>query len=144
MEITFSLPHVFHRSASPAEDAVALGVLLEALVAIDRAYLRGHPTKSLYRSGVAYGRTQEWDTIPAVLRRGYGDCKSLAAWRIAELREGGAECRAVFRWVRRRSGGGKDFHILVGVARRGKGEPIWEDPSKALGMGDERKWYRAG
>lgn len=133
MEITLSLPHVFHPRASQAADAVALGLLLELLIGIDRAYLRDHPTKSLYRSGVVYGRTVEWDSIPAVVERGYGDCKSLSAWRVAELREKGTECRPVFRWMRRRDGH-KDFHILIAVARKGGGS-VWEDPSKTLGMG---------
>lgn len=141
MEIVISLPHVFHSSASQVEEAEALMLLLEALVALDRTYLRHHAVKGLYRSGVVYGRTVEWDTIPAVLQRGYGDCKSLTAWRIAELRERGIECRPVFRWVRRKNGR-KDFHILV-ATQRGVGD-VWEDPSKTLGMDDERKWFRTG
>lgn len=141
MEITFSFPHVFHSTASQAAEAVALNLCLEFLVGINRAYLRDHSTKSLYRSGVVYGRTVEWDSIPAVIQRGYGDCKSLSAWRIAELRESGSECRPTFRWVRRRNGK-KDFHILVAVARQG-GSPLWEDPSKTLGMGaNENRWFR--
>jgi hypothetical protein len=134
MEITFSLPHVFHPSASKTEESVALALCLEFLIGINRAYLRDHPTKSLYRSGVVYGRTVEWDSIPAVIQRGYGDCKSLSAWRIAELREEGVECRPVFRWIRRQNGR-KDFHILVAVARKSNSHGVWEDPSKTLGMG---------
>ncbi len=142
MEITFSFPHVFHPTASQAEEATVLCLCLEFLISVNRAYLRNHPQKSLYRSGVVYGRTQEWDTIPAVIERGYGDCKSLSAWRIAELRERNVECRPVFRWVRRRDGH-KDFHILVAVDRSGKTEPLWEDPSKTLGMGtNENSWFK--
>lgn len=141
MEITFSFPHVFHSTASRAEEAVALQICLEFLVSMNRAYLRHHSPKSLYRSGVVYGRTQEWDSIPAVIERGYGDCKSLTAWRIAELRERKVECRPVFRWVQRRDGR-KDFHILVAVDSKGKSEPLWEDPSKQLGMGQsESRWF---
>lgn len=132
MEITISVPHVFHPKASQAEDATALMLLLECLIGLNRAYLRDHPTKGLYRSGVVYGRTEEWDSIPAVKRRGFADCKSLSAWRIAELREQGVECRPVFRWVRRRNGS-KGFHILVAAVRTGR--TVWEDPSKTLGMG---------
>lgn len=142
MEITFSFPHVFGPTASKAEEAVSLQLLLEFLVSMNRAYLRHHSQRSLYRSGVVYGRTQEWDSIPAVIERGYGDCKSLTAWRIAELRERRVECRPVFRWMPRRDGH-KDFHILVAVDRSGKTEPLWEDPSKALGMGrNENAWFR--
>lgn len=140
MEITFSVPHVFHDSASQAEEAEVLQVLLEALVAVNRVHLRHHARKSLYRSGVVYGRTTEWDAIPALYERGYGDCKSLSAARIAELREQKVECRPVFRFVRRRDGH-KDFHILVALVNRPRS--MWEDPSKILGMGkDENRWFR--
>lgn len=132
MDITFSFPHVFSPTAEKADEAVALQIMLEFLISMNRAYLRRHSHKSLYSSGVVYGRTTEWDSIPAVVDRGFGDCKSLSAWRIAELRESGVECRPVFRWMPRR-GGFKDFHILVAVDR-GSG-PLWEDPSKRLGMG---------
>lgn len=141
MDITFSFPHVFSPTASKADEAVALQIMLEFLISMNRAYLRRHSQKSLYSSGVVYGRTTEWDSIPAVIARGFADCKSLSAWRIAELRERGTECRPVFRWMPRK-GGHKDFHILVAV-NAGNGEALWEDPSKKCGMGrNENAFFR--
>ena len=132
MDIQFSLPHVFSPRSSQAEDAAVLRILLESLVAVNRVYVRSHPVKSLYRSGVVYGRTRVWEPIPAMYRRGFGDCKSLTAARIAELREAGVDCRPVFRF-RSRSDGYKDYHILV-LKNDVEGK-LWEDPSKILGMG---------
>lgn len=133
MIIEITLPHVFSPSSSEAEDAEVLRVLLETLIAIDRVYVRRRAAPTLYQSGVVYGRTRTWDPIPSVSIRGYGDCKSLVAWRIAELREAGIDCRPVFRFKTRASGA-KDFHILI--AKPGKNGKIeWEDPSKILGMG---------
>jgi len=79
---------------------------------------------------VRYGRTKLWEPIPALYARGYGDCKSVATARIAELRRQGIEAKPVFRWVER-PGGIRDFHILVQ-----KGDEF-EDPSKILGMGKD-------
>ena len=110
------------------DNAYALRILLDCLVALNRAYLRTHAVPTLYRSGVRYGRTVEWDPIPALYQRGYGDCKSLAAAYIAELRGRGETADPVFRWVKNAEGG-TDFHILVHTFRG------FEDPSKVLGMG---------
>jgi hypothetical protein len=69
------------------------------------------------------------------MKRGYGDCKSLTAWRVAEYRKKGIVAGAVFRWANN-SSGGLDFHILVQT------EKGYEDPSKVLGMGrDENAQY---
>lgn len=133
MQITFSLPHVFHPSASQAENAEVLRVMLESLIAVNRVYLRSHSVPSLYRSGVVYGRTATWDSIPALYHRGSGDCKSLSAARIAELREQGKKAAPVFRFVTR-SNGHRDFHILVQKGLN-DGPELWEDPSKVCGMG---------
>lgn len=128
MQITFDLPHVFFPGSDSEENAYALRALLDCLISLNRAYLRNHAVPALYQSGVVYGRTQVWDTIPALYQRGFGDCKSLSAALIAQYREAGKECRPVFRWVEKRNGV-KDFHILVQVGR------VFEDPSKVLGMG---------
>lgn len=138
MQITFDLPHVFFPGSSSEENAYALRALLDCLITLNRAYLRNHAVPALYRSGVVYGRTKVWDTIPALYQRGYGDCKSLSAALIAEYREQGIECQPVFRWVQR-ANGVKDFHILV---QRGN---VFEDPSKQLGMGkNENVHFRGG
>lgn len=138
MQIAFDIPHSFHPTASQADDAEVLNVLLESLIAINRIYLRNHSAKSLYRSGVVYGRTIEWDSIPALYARGFGDCKSLSAARIAELRERDEAARPFFRF-RIRKDGHRDFHILV--CREGTGDSIWEDPSKVCGMGQSENAY---
>jgi hypothetical protein len=133
VNIEFNVPHVFSNRSSRTEDAEVLRVLLESLIAVNRVFVRHHTVKSLYRSGVVYGRTREWDSIPALMVRGYGDCKSVTAWRIAELREAGITATPVFRFMLR-DNGFKDFHILVKIIDKNN-KTIWEDPSKALGMG---------
>jgi hypothetical protein len=130
VQITFDLPHVFSPDASPVENSEVLKALLDCMVSVNLAYLKSHPTPPLYRSGVVYGRTAVWNTIPAVLQLGYGDCKSLATWLVAEYRLLGVPCRPVFRWIRRASGT-RDFHILVDT------ESGYQDPSKVLGMGKD-------
>jgi len=140
MQITFNLPHVFYPGASSEDNARVLMILLDSLISINQAYLRNHAAKDLYSSGVVYGRTQIWDTIPALYQRGYGDCKSLTAAYIAQQRRKGIECEPVFRWKRvgphSKRAGNTDYHILVQT------EKGFEDPSKVLGMGaNENAWF---
>jgi hypothetical protein len=143
MNICFVIPHVFSNRSSRTEDAETLRILLESLIAVNRVFLRHHAVKSLYHSGVVYERTQEWESIPALYTRGYGDCKSLSAARIAELRESGTTAVPVFRFMLRPNGF-KDFHILVKTTDKNKKE-VWEDPSKYLGMGkDENAHFATG
>jgi hypothetical protein len=97
------------------------------MVQLNLAYIEMYPTKDLYSSGVRYGRTKIWEPIPALYARGIGDCKSLSAARIAQLRKQGIPCRPVFRFANR-GDGNKDFHILIQTPKG------WEDPSKKLGM----------
>lgn len=127
MQIEFNLPHVFGRNSSDVDNARALRALLDCMVELNLAYIEMHPTKALYASGVRYGRTRIWETIPALYARGVGDCKSLAAARVAELRLQGIPCRIAFRF-NPRGDGNKDFHILLQTPKG------WEDPSKKLGM----------
>lgn len=134
MQITFDLPHVFNPWASPEENAYALRILLETMVSLNRAFLRKHPALPLYSSGVFYGRTTVWDTIPAMYALGYGDCKSLATALIAQYRERGIPASPVFRFYRD-STGKTHFHILV--MRTLGGRTGWEDPSRILGMGQD-------
>jgi len=109
------------------DDAYVLKTLLDALVAIDLAYIRARHPAPLYESGVVYGRTIIWEPIPALYFRGYGDCKSLAAARVAEYLNQGKIAKPAFRF-RTRPNGGKDFHVLV-LTEQG-----YEDPSAVLGM----------
>lgn len=120
----------------PVGGELGLEAALEALAALDRVYLRSHPdTPELYEAGVRYLRDAEdrdqgrpraelWLTVPDVLRVGGADCKCLAAWRVAELRELGEDAR--HHIVRM---GPHVWHIQV---RRADG--TIEDPSRELGM----------
>lgn len=128
MQVVFDMPHVFGRSSPLTANAHALRSMLNCLIELDIIYLLDHAAPTLYQSGVIYGRTRVWDTIPAILKRGYGDCKSLTAWKVAEYRKRGVLAGAVFRG-KKNSSGGLDFHILVQT------ENGYEDPSKVLGMG---------
>lgn len=130
MRISFDLGGVFHPGAADEDNAYVLQALLEALIQADRVYLRryGKRVPKLYASGVRYGRTQVWDSIPDLLARRYGDCKSLSAMYIAEVRESGKKAVPVFRFARNPASGQKDFHILV------KTDTGIEDPSRKLGM----------
>jgi hypothetical protein len=137
MEITFSLPHVFSAGSDPVDNAQVLRLLLESLIAINRAYLRRHPVPALYQSGVVYRRTVTWDSIPELYAKKFGDCKSLAAALIAEYRNKGIQADPEFRWYTN-SKGERDYHILVEMANQKR-----EDPSRRLGMGArENAWPR--
>lgn len=136
MEIALDLPHVFSTGAYVSENAAVLETLLDALIRIDEIYLSYHAVPTLYRSGVRYDRTEIWDSIPALYFRGYGDCKSLTAARVAELRKMGRNARPVFRFKPQNVPGHYLYHILV-LTEDESGSPIWEDPSKTLGMGQD-------
>lgn len=142
--ITFDVVDAFNRRATAQSNAKALRALMACLVRIDLDYLQRYPTVTLYQSGVYYKRTVVWDSTPALYVRGYGDCKSLAATRAAELILHGFACRPVFRFAARcrhqmqigecptckiKDSDMTMFHILVMYA---DGTP--EDPSKVLGM----------
>jgi hypothetical protein len=130
MRIGIVVPHVFTPSSDSLEDAIVLRALLECLTDINTVYLKRHQTPPLYAAGVSYQRTDNdnWLTIPAVMQLGFADCKSLTAWRLAELRLLNHKAHAVFRW-QQRSNGAKDFHILIQDGGK------YEDPSRILGMG---------
>ena len=66
MRICFDLGAVFYPGASDEDNALALQAMLEALIAVDRVYLRryGRAVPKLYASGVRYGRTVVWDSVP--------------------------------------------------------------------------------
>ena len=135
MRICLDLGGVFYQGASDEDNALALQALLEALIAINRVYLRRYKgrVRPLYNCGVKYGRTQVWDSIPDLITRRYGDCKSLTAMRVAELREVGKPARPVFRFAQNPQTGQKDFHILVQLGKD------FEDPSRKLGMVEYHK-----
>jgi hypothetical protein len=137
-QVVFSLPNVFHPNSDLGENAAALEPLLECLCDIDLAYLYFNPnTVSLYQSPVYYDRTVVWDSIPALYKRGKGDCKTLATQRVAEYRKSGLPARPVFRFLPPAQNPKNQFqyHILV------LGPYGWEDPSKIKGMGKNENSY---
>lgn len=112
---------------------LALKPILEALTTVNFMFLKTHHVAPLYATGVRYkNEPKEWlnehfDSVPVVLKRGWGDCDDLAPWRCAELRALGERARIRIQWKRLPQG--RLFHIVV---RRENGQI--EDPSAILGM----------
>lgn len=116
------------------------GLMLENI-----AWLQAHPeTPDLYNAGVSYkperrrvdprtGKVseygEEWQTIPWVIYRGYGDCEDLGSWRAAELRAKYKVKATPFIKMRRMPDGFWRAHVVV---RWPNGQI--EDPSAKLGM----------
>ena len=109
-------------------NAPAINAALEGLVQLNLSQMRSGKIPPLYRSGIRYRRDkgETWDSAQVCLRRGYGDCEDLAAYRAAELRCQGIPARAV---VRRSRTPGVAWHCVVCLPG-GK----YEDPSRRLGM----------
>lgn len=123
-----------------------IGHLMDAFVAIDLDILAKYPNiKPLYQLHdeglIRYYRPQplqtpqgevaepdHWRDILGVMERGYGDCKDLAAWRVAEIRRAGgwAEPHLITGWA---PAGKRLYHIVVRYP-----DGVLEDPSKVLGM----------
>lgn len=134
---------------------------LEAVIAVNLWHIKrslkraekgeGYPIAPMYMTGVRYkedpaGR-EDWRDLFSVMKRGYGDCDNLVAWRCAELRAAGVAAEPVIKWQHLPrelalklgfpprivpSGGLSMVHCLV---RFPNGHI--EDPSKLLGMGGE-------
>lgn len=125
-------------------------LLVEALVNINRAYLHRNPrTPLLYSSGVKYiGQegAEEWYDIGEMLLRGGGDCKILAAARIAELREKGGfgwqQVRPFLKWRRNAEKSFYLYHVQVEHVSP-DGIVQIEDPSVKLGMHEYHRKRRA-
>lgn len=127
--------------SSDADYARCVRALCELAVMSNRSYLHSHPrTPALYESGVVYqnepiGLPDELVDIPAIRRKGWGDCLHLVAWRVAELRENGEDakpritCKRMKKNVRGKIKNIRMFHVLV---RRADGSV--ECPSRILGM----------
>ena len=129
--IVFRIDDAFHPRASKEANAIALRALLDCLIDLDTiCYATDLTLPYLYQSGVYYQlmpTKAPWDTVPTLVQRGYTDCKSLVAARIAELRRHGKNVMPVFRNIT--DGWGTMFHILI---LHGNGQ--WECPSRILGM----------
>lgn len=109
------------------------GVVACNRVIIREAKDRGRPVPSIYNAGVRYEREpwsdhEEFADLLTVLRRGWGDCDDLCAWRVAELLEQGEKASCRIYWRPRRNGE-RMMHCQV---RRGDGSI--EDPSRFLGL----------
>jgi hypothetical protein len=122
----------FDGERNPRASKAYLRILCDALVSLNLIYLQDHPaTPSLYETGIRYVRdpvpVEDWQTIPELLYRGCGDCKSLACYRVAELLRQGVKAIVQFRW--RGNGNRATFHIQVQLP-----DGTIEDPSKILGM----------
>ena len=119
------------------------GVILQNRVLLRQARSRGRPYPELYKAGVQFKREpkpkhglpriQEMVDLRTVIERGWGDCKHLTAWRVAELQEAedpGATIKIYWR-VKRVNGRLRPsmYHAEV---RRSDGSV--EDVSRYLGM----------
>jgi hypothetical protein len=137
--IVFSIDDAFHPRASKDANAKALRALLDCLIELDILCYNANPSLPyLYNSGIVYHlmpTKAPWDTIPSMVQRGYTDCKSLVAARIAELRRAGKTAMPVFRNIT--DGWGTMFHILI---LHGNGH--WECPSRNLGMNTPQEMPR--
>lgn len=141
MPVTFQVDLFQADPIDTKRSTTVLLILLEALVQADTLYLlsemqRGVPLEnlSIYKSEVVYkldDRGQnDWLDIPNLKRRGFGDCKSLSAWRIAELRHAGVQARPFIRWPKMHKDPTR--RVLHALVRWPDGRI--EDPSMALGM----------
>jgi hypothetical protein len=126
---------------NPKVGAILARKLLQAIVLGNRYYLHTHPnTPLLYESGVRYKREpnafiyEEFADIPHVLKRGWGDCDDLVAWRCAEIQHREKRpCDPLIYWRQHPNGSGSPITIWhVQVRRQDTGEV--EDPSRLLGM----------
>lgn len=137
MRLPFDIGFCYHPDASDEDNAEILRLALEFLIACNMRYLYSFRSQvpTLYNSGVTYDRTTVWDSIPDLYARQRGDCKSLTAARVAELRAAGREAIPVFRFAQNPNTGRREFHILVKTGGKG-----FEDPSKILGM---EEWHRS-
>ncbi len=104
--------------------ARALELLLSGLVALNVAIMERYKLPALYQSGVRYHKDRAmWRHAIAVLDYGKADCKSLAAYRAAELIHQGADARVIVKRTGRQT-----LHARVCADGR------IEDPSLRLGM----------
>jgi len=133
---SFNFPHVFTPTSSRADNAMVIRACLDFLIHVNEDFLsRRPPMRGLFDSGVHYERTTIWDSIPALYKRGYGDCKSLSAALIAQYRHVNRPALPSFRYTPRPGAGTQaDYHILVQT------EEGFEDPSKILGMPHGDDW----
>lgn len=105
--------------------------MIEGLCKANVAWLRIKGAPGIYESGVRYKpemKAEDWLTIPFIIKRGYGDCEDLAAWRAAELRVKGIAAKPDIR-ARKMPNGAWRAHAIVRLP-----DGSVEDPSAKLGM----------
>lgn len=89
----------------------------------------------VYEAGIRYTPDtpgqENWFTIRGALKAGRGDCKVLAAWRVADLRSRGIAARPAFGW-RIIERPGESMLLIHFFVRYPDGRT--EDPSLVLGM----------
>jgi len=113
----------------PQPSAAEILALCEGLVAVSRVQMRRdrRPWPDLKSAGVRYQRTDGWQSPRQLLASRRGDCKELAVYEVARLRERGVP--ATLRITRV----GRVWHVLV---RMPDGQLF--DPSRELGMRGDR------
>ena len=136
--------------------AAVANQLLEAVVTNNRYLMRRAPAPPIYTSGVRF-RAEPWASMPSaappapgfapvqpveqfcpfpvIMKRGFGDCAQLCAWRVAELREEGEEDAALRYYVRSDAPPGAPnrrswYH--VDVRRGARGDHAIDDPTRRL------------
>lgn len=117
----------------PARLAV-IAEFVRAMVLADQLYIQSFPgVPLLYASGVVYREdpigNERWKNVGDVIVAGAGDCKDLAAWRCAEIRQTGIDAKIQIDEYPDVRPGGPDFHVLVRLP-----DGTTEDPSRRLGM----------
>lgn len=130
--------HGFDVLAAPARCRIILE-LARALVVVNQIEWRKIRPKPLYESGIQYafqGRQDDWKDLAQVIATGCGSCNSLAAWRAAELIEGGQDAGPYIRtdYQETSSGPLEVFHVIVWMDYHDGQGRKYEDPSALLGM----------
>lgn len=146
MRICYDIGFAFFAGASDEINAEVLRLSLDYLIDLNTVWRRNNrEAPKLYASGVRYDRTEVWDSTPDLYVRTYGDCKSLTATRIVELRDEGVAASPCFRHLHLRDPktgrGWTEYHILV--QREGDRQGLFgarkiiaEDPSLKCGMAE--------
>jgi len=152
------------RAVAMAARGVLFGVVLLNMLIMRNFRAMGKPIPKLYRSGVRFapepneGQYEDFADCLSVLRRRWGDCDDLVAYRVAELRESGEDPKASIKIYWRdtcgecgkilpdplpthcpRCGSIDHNRVYHAQVRRGnkkskEGRGVVEDPARLLGM----------